>query len=153
MRCSWLLNCQPLLRIWPVSFYFCLLLSLYSSRSSWASFNLLKTFFLSLPSMSFVSSVPTICWLILTVLKHSSCSKKQLWLTSPRAAKFCLWLFTFPYISFPFHFISLMGNLIPFFSALTWLPSFIQYFATVFILCCFSVSLLSYWQSNRRVLK
>lgn len=111
-----------------------------SSSSPRASFNLLKMFFLSLPSMSFVSSVPTICWLIPAVLKHSSCSKKQLWLTSPRAAQFRLWLFTFPSVSFPFHFIDWKFDSIFFCSGLA---SFIPT-----ILCCCLYLLLFFCPSS-----
>lgn len=112
-------------------------------------FSISLSFFLSLLSMSFVSTVPTICGLIPAILKHSSCSQKQLCLTSPGAAQFLLWLFTFPYVSFPFHFIDWKFDSI--FSVLAWLLSFLQFFSAAFILCCFSVSLLSYWQSKRRI--
>lgn len=66
-----------------------------------------------------------------------------------RQQNFALWLFTFPYVSFPFHFIDWKFD--SFFSALTWLLSYLQFFAAAFILCWFSVSLLSYWQSKRRL--
>lgn len=52
------------------------------------SFSITVSFFLSLLSMSFVSTVLTVCGLIPAVSKHSSCSQKQLWLTSPGAAQF-----------------------------------------------------------------
>lgn len=69
-------------------------------------YDLLKfLFFFFFSSFHELSTVLTICGLIPALMKDSSCSQKQLWLTSPGAAKFCLWLFTFPYTSFPFHFI------------------------------------------------
>lgn len=55
--------------------------------------------------------------------------------------------FSLHLFSISFYWLEIWFN----FFSLDSLLSFLQFFFAAFILCCFSVSLLSYWQSKRRV--
>lgn len=149
------MGCQPLLRIWSVSFCFsftdCLSRHIFPHVPlGLLSISLRFFSFTSLYELCFKCSnnVLTDSHWFLSI--HHILKSSFGWLHQGQHNFACGYSH---FLTSPFHFISLTGNLIPFFSALAWLPSFLQYFAAVFILCCFSVSLLSYWQSNRRVLK
>lgn len=54
--------------------------------------------------------------------------------------------FSLHLFSISFYWLEIWFN----FFSLDSLLSFLQFFFSAFILCCFSVSLLSYWQSKRR---
>lgn len=138
------MGCQPLLRIWCASFCFsftdCLSRHIFPHVPLGLLSISLRFFFFHFPLWAlFQMFQQCVDWFPL-ILKHSSHSKKQLWLTSPRTAQFCLWLFTFPYIPFPFHFIDWKFDSIFFCSGLA---SFIPT-----ILCCCLYPLLFFCLSS-----